>query len=486
MWQVYVVPPKDVEVQLAHGLRVAVTCITSFPKCWVSGILKMQSVPPGCIALPLWMRETFVLGADLVGHRLTVSYVQVQQLPVASAVTLRCVAKQPPTLPDFFASRDTAVALSNPMVILKEQMQSRQFKALTVGLRFSLFYCSKNSGGRWDFEVCRIKARRNYYDSQPGHDLGSGEVMLPEGTAGCVFSNCENTGSVACEYIDLPDVPVSLSSVATPTRFNVMKPGDQFNFQRHWPILDFASDSGGIHPTAPHMLTTFQSCFGFNPDAAAHAPGCLEFLGNHLECNGGAMHGVSIDKGATAFVAFQKQSLQAPRIQLRTTQAALPVGDGINPPPEVSVFFDDLHKECSKEGRTIPSWASRTVRQVDIHPTMRLSFILFRSFCDMCQVGVLHVMRARGMHTPCGCAVYVDSQLETGSGLRHAPYFSSCLLRAFFLHRLQVRRCRSARRRNVSRHAVRLARLQPQSCYYRRGAVSYSHAARAAVPRCRK
>lgn len=470
MWQVYVVPPKDVEVQLAHGVRVAVTSVTSFPKCWVSGILKMQSVPSGCIALPLWMRETFVLGADLVGHRLTVSYVQVQQLPVASAVTLRCVAKHPPTLPDFFASGDSAVALSNPMVILKEQMQSRQFKALTVGLRFSLFYCSKNSGGRWDFEVCRIKARRNYYDSQPGHDLGSEEVMLPEGTAGCVFSNCENTGSVACEYIDLPDVPVSRSSTTTPTCFNVMKPGDQFNFQRHWPTLDFDSASGSMPPTAPQTSTTFQSCFGHKPDAAAHAPGCLEFLGNHLEYNGGAMHGVPVDKGATVFVAFQKQSSQAPQIRLRTTQTALPVGDGLNPPPEVSVFFDDLHKQCSKESRTIPAWALRTVRafrQVDIRPTIRLSFVLFRSFCDInCQVGVLHVMRARGMHTPCGCVVYVDSQLEMGCGLRHAPCWSSCLLCAFFLHSLQVRCCRSACLRNVSRQAVRLARLQPQSCYY--------------------
>jgi hypothetical protein len=81
-----------------------------------------------------------------------------------------------------------------------------------------------------------------------------------------------------------------------------------------------------------------------------------------LEYNGAAMHGVPVDKGATVFVAFQKQSSQAPQIRLRTTQTALPVGDGLNPPPEVSVFFDDLHKQCSKESRTIPAWALRTVR----------------------------------------------------------------------------------------------------------------------------
>jgi hypothetical protein len=415
--QLFVVPPKDVEIQLADSACVAVSHVTLFPKCWVSSVLKMQSVPAGCIALPLWLRSAFAVGDDgfdLVGHRVTISYLPVHQLPVATCVTLRCVAKHPHTLPDFFASTGSAVALCNPMVILREQMQSRQFKALTVGLRFSLFYCSKNNGGSWDFQVCRVKARGNNYDS---HDVSGREVMLTEGTAACVFSNCENTGFVACEYIDLPDTSVSVSPAPTHCCFNDMKPGDQFNFHLQWPKLDFASHSAShsVHATALQPLTIFQSCFGLKPDAAAYAPGSLEFLGNHLEYNGGAMHGVSIDKGATAYVAFQKQSSQQPQIRVRMSQTALPIGHG---PQEVSVFFDDLLKQCSKDSRTMPAWALNTVRyfvkSVDIHQTIRLRQTNRSACSTSCAVAAC----ARPVAVQ--CMLMHSSRRLAHSGARHA------------------------------------------------------------------
>ncbi len=199
----------------------------------------MQSVPSGCIALPRWLRKSFFLSDDLIGHRLTLSYVQVHKLPVASSIVLRCVAKDPSTLPDFVGSASSAASplpsLSSPIVILQEHMQSRHFKALTVGLRFSVFYCSKNNGGCWDFEVCSIKARCNTFDLLPTDE----ESFLPQGSSGCVFSNCENTAVHAADYELLPDLPVFTSPVRPQLWRDDLKPGDTYDFQRHWPPLVF-------------------------------------------------------------------------------------------------------------------------------------------------------------------------------------------------------------------------------------------------------
>ena len=369
----YVVPPIDVEIQLAADVCVAVFCVTLFPKCWVSGMLTKESIPSGCIALPLWLRRTFFLADDLLGHRLTVTDVQVHELPVASSVTLRCVAKEPPTLPDFQGCASSTAALSRPDVILQKQIQHRSFKALTVGLRFSIFYCSKDGGGCWEFEVTSIKARQNLCLSSQSDDemllpprqsqsLGSnhrGSVLLPEGSAGCVFSNCENTGELDVEYNLQTDAS---STLVTPQpQLDEMNPGDAFDLQRRLPNLDFTTEpepGGSSRLFDPRMLEEFQKHFHKTPDAVAFAPGRLEFLGNHLDYNGGPVHGVAINKGVTACVAFQ----ETPQISLRTSQTAHPISDGVQPPPGVFVLFDDLHKQADKESRRIPAWALYAVR----------------------------------------------------------------------------------------------------------------------------
>jgi hypothetical protein len=350
---VFVVPPKDFEIQLIDNGCAAVHCITSFPKSWVTGTLQEPTVAAGCIALPSWLRRSFFLGDDLIGHRLTVTYVQVFELPVATRVTLQCVAKVPPTLPDFY-SPQPKTSLSNPLVVLKEHMQSRHFKALTAGLRFSVFYCSKDGGGCWDFEVSSIKQRRNS-SIQNATPFATDEVS--EGCAGCVFSNCENLGSHEFEFDLLPDVPVSqsASTLQTSQLHDMSENFADFKL----PTLVFSS--APCSALQFHVLQNFETIFQLKPDAVAFAPGRLEFLGNHLDYNCGPVLGLAINKGVTACAALQTASSSKPSITISTSQTAPPIGDGAKPPPQIFVFFDDLHEQCDKSSRTIPDWAVYTV-----------------------------------------------------------------------------------------------------------------------------
>jgi hypothetical protein len=208
----------------------------------------MQSVPSGCIALPRWLRKSLFLSDDLLGHRLTLNFVQVHQLPVAKSITLRCIARDPTTLPHFSGSSSSSVSLSlslsNPIVILQEYMQSRNFKSLTVGLRFSLFHCRKNDGGCWDLEVCSIKARRNKCGCLPIDE----ESCLPAGSSCCVFSNCENTAVHVADYELLPDASVSNVPVSPQFPCDDLKPGDSLDFQRLLPPLVFSAIQAGVSP----------------------------------------------------------------------------------------------------------------------------------------------------------------------------------------------------------------------------------------------
>jgi hypothetical protein len=279
--------------------------------------------------------------------------VQVFELPVATRVTLQCVAKVPPTLPDF-CSPQPKTSLSNPLVVLKEHMQSRHFKALTAGLRFSVFYCSKDGGGCWDFEVSSIKQRRNG-SIRNATPFAADEVS--EGCAGCVFSNCENLGSHEFEFDLLPDVPVSESASALQTS-QLHEMSENFaDFKL--PTLVFSSAPRSALQL--HVLENFETIFQSKPDAVAFAPGRLEFLGNHLDYNCGPVLGLAINKGVTACAALQMASSSKPSITISTSQTAPPIGDGAKPPPQIRVFFDDLHKQCDKSSRTIPDWAVYTV-----------------------------------------------------------------------------------------------------------------------------
>lgn len=354
----FVVPPKDIEYQLSHNACVAVYSVTLFPKSWVSGLLQKPTVPPGCIALPRWLRRSLFLSDDLIGHRLTLNYVQVHELPVANSITLRCVSKDPPTLPDFCGrDADMSLSLSTQHVILQEHMQTRNLKALTVGLRFSVFYCSKNDGGCWDLEVCSIKARFNRCGDRPIDE----ENFLPAGLSGCVFSNCENSGTNSYAYELLPDESVSSSPVRTHSPCRDLNSGDTYDFERRYPPILLSDAPDSVSPLSPSLVQDFQNAFGSSPEAAAFAPGCLEFLGNHLDYNGGPVHGVAINKGVTACVALERHSLQAPRIRVRNSHPAHLIGDGAEDGAEVSVFFNDLHVQADSESRTIPEWAIHTV-----------------------------------------------------------------------------------------------------------------------------
>jgi hypothetical protein len=372
----------------------------------------MQSVPSGCIALPRWLRKSLLLADDLISHRVTVTFIPVRELPVAVQVNLRCVAKNPPSLPDFQASTSSTLSLSCPDVILVNQLRFREFKSLTVGMRFDISYCSTNDGGCWEFEIYGIKARHNCFLDVPGNS----EMLLSEGSCGCVFSNCENTGNHSAEYVVHSDV----SSSPLAPRFQSDKMEDTpFDFQQHSPTLVFTPAAARVSPVQ-QLAQEFLSLFGRQPDSVAFAPGRLEFLGNHLDYNGGPVHAVAIDKGVTVCAALQQHNLLPPQITLRTSQIAYPVGDDASPPPEVSVLFEDLQKQACPGSRAIPAWALYAVSLCYVLGVNCLHGSQFRHFfIDNGQVGVLHVMRSAGMKTPCGCMLYISSTLDMGAGLRH-------------------------------------------------------------------
>jgi hypothetical protein len=273
---------------------------------------------------------------------------------VATRVTLRCVAKVPATLPNFRGSSANFDSLSSPFAVMQKHMESRNFMVLSVGVRFSLFYCSKDGGGLWDFEVSGIKHRPN----KCGHNSNfRASDEMTEGSAGCIFSDCENFGFHDVEYEILSDRSVSAPLVAPQFPMDGLRLGDTFDFKRSLPTLSFSSAPDSLSPLESHLLDKFQMIYQSKPDVVAFAPGCLEFLGNHLNYNGGSVLGAAINLGVSACVALQMGSLQEPCITLATSQSARPVSDGVNPPPKVSVLFDDLQKQFDKQSRTIPEWA---------------------------------------------------------------------------------------------------------------------------------
>ncbi|OIR09258.1 galactokinase [mine drainage metagenome] len=51
------------------------------------------------------------------------------------------------------------------------------------------------------------------------------------------------------------------------------------------------------------LAAQFQKIFGRQPDAVTHAPGRIEFIGNHTDYNGGTVLGASIDRGVGVAIA---------------------------------------------------------------------------------------------------------------------------------------------------------------------------------------
>ncbi len=415
-------------------------------------------MPSGCIALPYWLRKTFFLGDDLIGHRLTVTYVQAHELPVAEKITVRCIAKDPPTLPKFVELReegDTSklfASLTNWLAVLKQHTQKRNFVALSVGARFSLFYCSQNGGGRWDFEVSGVKHRRNNHavcDTKISAD------EMAEGSIGCVFSNCENLGMPCTDFVCDADYTVSAPQSQPADMFDIQNgepvvPVD-FILSAAWTLDALASASHGCSPQQ-EPVSKFQEVFSSAPDVLAFAPGRLEFLGNHLDYNGGAVLGAAIDNGVTACAALDRNTMTS-YMKLATSKSELMKELSTN---WVSVCFDD---ESSEQ---IPKWAAYAVRIRSLRKRQTIRFQwhatdIYFFVDDVRQVGVLHVMRRAGMQTPCGCKLYLHSSLDIGAGVRSLP--NMVLLRCIFTVLLQFECCRRSGGRRCSCQTVRLPRL---------------------------
>jgi galactokinase len=58
------------------------------------------------------------------------------------------------------------------------------------------------------------------------------------------------------------------------------------------------------------MMESFRSTYGRAPDVVCHAPGRIEFIGNHTDYNGGTVLGVAIDRGITVAVASRRDAVR--------------------------------------------------------------------------------------------------------------------------------------------------------------------------------
>ena len=121
------------------------------------------------------------------------------------------------------------------------------------------------------------------------------------------------------------------------------------------------------------METTFKQSFGYEPAVRAHAPGRIEFIGNHTDYNGGMVMGVAVDKGILVEAALRNDH----KICLKTTHGEKPV--------EVAI---DALRPIKGEG----SWAN---------------YVL----------GVLKALAEHGMKLDHGLDMQIHSTLPSGAGL---------------------------------------------------------------------
>ena len=117
----------------------------------------------------------------------------------------------------------------------------------------------------------------------------------------------------------------------------------------------------------------FQKTFGILPTVQAEAPGRIEFLGNHVDYNGGPVLGATLDRTVRVAVA--------PRDDRRIVLASAEL------PHRVETSVDRLHRRTGDE-----SWAN---------------YLL----------GVVAVFQESGMRCGHGFSLWVESDLPVGAGL---------------------------------------------------------------------
>jgi galactokinase len=121
------------------------------------------------------------------------------------------------------------------------------------------------------------------------------------------------------------------------------------------------------------MQLDFNTFYGYEPTVKAHAPGRIEFIGNHTDYNGGMVMGVALDRGVVVEAALRSDD----KIRLSTT-----------------------HGESAVElrtGKIIPMQGAKAWT----------NYVL----------GVLVAMREAGMKLDTGLDLHVHSDLPSGAGL---------------------------------------------------------------------
>lgn len=121
------------------------------------------------------------------------------------------------------------------------------------------------------------------------------------------------------------------------------------------------------------MKTDFRYFYGYEPAVTSRAPGRIEFIGNHTDYNGGMVMGVAVDRGVTLEAGLHEGS----KVRITTTHG------------ETAIEID-LAKIVPQKGTRV--WAN---------------YVL----------GVLSVMRERGMKLSQGVEMHVQSDLPSGAGL---------------------------------------------------------------------
>ena len=124
------------------------------------------------------------------------------------------------------------------------------------------------------------------------------------------------------------------------------------------------------------MKEFFRSTYGRAPDVVCHAPGRIEFIGNHTDYNGGAVLGVAIDRGITVAVASRADAVRR--------------------------FASDYSSD-----------RVRVVEIADPNPTRQSGDAFWTNY----PLGVVDAFPAFGLNPPGGFDYLASSDLPVGSGL---------------------------------------------------------------------
>lgn len=81
------------------------------------------------------------------------------------------------------------------------------------------------------------------------------------------------------------------------------------------------------------ITETFLVTYGRDPEVICHAPGRIEFIGNHTDYNGGPVLGVAIDRGITVAVARRDDSIRRLASDYSGQGVAITETDEVKPTP---------------------------------------------------------------------------------------------------------------------------------------------------------